>query len=98
MSKPFGTLVLSRAVDEVIMIDDIPLKVSAFNKHQRAWVALEMEGRVEQLYVLDQTTFTNVKITFVGVRKGKARLAIKAPPEVKVYRQEVYDRIRDEGR
>jgi carbon storage regulator len=35
----------------------------------------------------------NIKVTLVESSNGKVRLGIDAPPEVPVYRQEIYDAI-----
>ena len=35
----------------------------------------------------------DVKITVLEVRAGQVKLGIEAPPEVKVHREEIYDRI-----
>jgi carbon storage regulator len=40
----------------------------------------------------------NIRIVVAEVKGGKVRLAIEAPPEVPVHREEIYDRIRDAGR
>lgn len=39
----------------------------------------------------------DIRITVVDVKGGGIRLGIEAPPEKKIYRQEVYDRIRREN-
>ena len=40
----------------------------------------------------------SVKITILEVRSGQVKLGIEAPPEVKVYREEIYARIQEENR
>lgn len=44
----------------------------------------------------NQTIMINddIKITVVDIRGDKVRLGIDAPKDVRIYRQEVYDRIR----
>jgi len=39
-----------------------------------------------------------VKITVLEVRSGQVKLGIDAPPEVKVHREEIWQRIQDELR
>jgi carbon storage regulator len=40
----------------------------------------------------------NIKLTVVDIRGNKVRLALDAPRNVSIHRQEVYRRIQDEGR
>ncbi len=40
----------------------------------------------------------NIRITVTEVKGGGIRLGIEAPPEMKIYRQEVYDRICQENK
>ncbi len=40
----------------------------------------------------------SVTITVLEVRSGQVKLGIKAPPEVKVHREEIYARIQEERR
>ncbi len=40
----------------------------------------------------------NIKITVVEVKGGNIRIGIEAPPEMKIHRQEVYDRIIQENK
>ena len=39
-----------------------------------------------------------VKITVLEIRSGQVKLGIEAPPEVKVHREEIYQRIQEEQR
>ncbi|MDW7645464.1 MAG: carbon storage regulator CsrA [Desulfuromonadales bacterium] len=39
----------------------------------------------------------DIKITIVEIKGGGIRIGIDAPPEQKIYRQEVYDRICQEN-
>ena len=40
----------------------------------------------------------NIELTVVEVRRNKVRLAVDAPRDVSVHRQEIYRRIQDESR
>ena len=40
----------------------------------------------------------NVTITIVEMKGGNIRIGIEAPPDMKIYRQEVFDRIAQENR
>ena len=40
----------------------------------------------------------NIELTVVDIRGNKVRLAIDAPRDVPIHRQEVYRRIHDESR
>ena len=40
----------------------------------------------------------NIELTIVGIRGDKVRLAVDAPRDVSIHRQEVYQRIQDECR
>lgn len=40
----------------------------------------------------------SVKITILEIRSGAVKLGIEAPLEVKVHREEIYDRIQEENR
>jgi carbon storage regulator len=40
----------------------------------------------------------NIELTVVDVRGSKVRLAVDAPRDVSIHRQEVYQRIHDENR
>lgn len=40
----------------------------------------------------------DIRITVVEIKGGGVRIGIEAPPEKKIYRQEVYDRIRAENK
>jgi carbon storage regulator len=39
----------------------------------------------------------NIELRVVDIGKGRVRLAIEAPREIAIHRQEVYRRIQDEG-
>jgi carbon storage regulator len=39
----------------------------------------------------------NIELRVVDIGKTRVRLAIEAPQEIAIYRQEVYRRIQDEG-
>lgn len=39
-----------------------------------------------------------VKITVLEVHSGQVKLDIEAPPEVKIHREEIYERIQEELR
>jgi carbon storage regulator len=38
----------------------------------------------------------NIKITVLDIRGGQVRIGITAPQEVKIHREEIYDRINQE--
>ena len=38
----------------------------------------------------------DIVVAFLGMRNGQARIGIGAPDDVKVYRQEIYDRIKEQ--
>lgn len=40
----------------------------------------------------------DIRITVVEIKGGGIRIGIEAPPDKKIYRQEVYDRISQENR
>jgi carbon storage regulator len=40
----------------------------------------------------------NIKVTVIELKGGGIRLGIEAPPEMKIHRQEVYDRIIQENK
>lgn len=40
----------------------------------------------------------NVRVTFLATKGSQVRLAIKAPPDAQVYREEIYQRIQAEKR
>jgi len=40
----------------------------------------------------------NIELTVVDIRGNKVRLAVDAPRDVSIHRQEVYQRIQDENR
>lgn len=39
----------------------------------------------------------DIRITVVEIKGGGIRIGIEAPPDKKIYRQEIYDRIRQEN-
>ena len=39
----------------------------------------------------------NIKITVLDIRGGQVRIGITAPQDIKIHREEVYDRINQEG-
>ena len=45
----------------------------------------------ESMYIGD-----DIKITVLDIRGGQVRIGITAPQEVKIHREEVYQRITDE--
>lgn len=40
----------------------------------------------------------NVRVTFLGNKGSQVRLAIEAPPDAQVYREEIYQRIQADKR
>lgn len=39
-----------------------------------------------------------IKITVLEVRSGQVKLGFEAPPEVKIYREEIYNKIQEDLR
>ncbi|MDP6181430.1 MAG: carbon storage regulator CsrA [SAR86 cluster bacterium] len=39
----------------------------------------------------------DIKITVLDIRGGQVRIGITAPQDIKIHREEVYDRINQEG-
>ncbi|GIX47086.1 MAG: carbon storage regulator [Candidatus Tectimicrobiota bacterium] len=39
-----------------------------------------------------------IRVTVVAIKGQQVKLGVEAPPETRVYRQEVYDRILEENR
>ena len=46
----------------------------------------------ESMYIGD-----DIKITVLDIRGGQVRIGITAPQDIKIHREEVYDRINQEG-
>lgn len=46
----------------------------------------------ESLFIGD-----DIKITVLDIRGGQVRIGITAPQDIKIHREEVYDRINKEG-
>ncbi len=46
----------------------------------------------ESLFIGD-----DIKITVLDIRGGQVRIGITAPQDIKIHREEVYDRINQEG-
>ena len=46
----------------------------------------------ESLYIGD-----DIKITILDIRGGQVRIGITAPDTIKVHREEVYERIKDDS-
>jgi carbon storage regulator len=40
----------------------------------------------------------NIKVTVIELKGGGIRIGIEAPPEMKIHRQEIYDRIIQENK
>ena len=40
----------------------------------------------------------DVAVTVLGVKGNQVRIGVKAPKDVTVHREEIYDRIREEGK
>ncbi|MEX0374221.1 carbon storage regulator CsrA [Spiribacter pallidus] len=38
-----------------------------------------------------------IEVTVLGVKGNQVRVGVKAPKDVSVHREEIYDRIREEG-
>ena len=45
----------------------------------------------ESIYIGDE-----VKVIILGIEEGRVRIGIEAPKEIKVHRQEVYEKIKPE--
>ena len=39
----------------------------------------------------------NIKIKVVGIKKSQVKLAIEAPKEITIYREEIYEKIKQEN-
>lgn len=39
----------------------------------------------------------DIKITVLDIRGGQVRIGITAPQDIKIHREEIYDRINQEG-
>ena len=54
---------------------------------------LELSRKAEEsMYIGD-----NIKITVLDIRGGQVRIGITAPDDVKIHREEVYNRISSEN-
>ena len=53
---------------------------------------LILTRRVGEKLIIDG----DITITLAGIRGNQIRIGIEAPPEVKVHREEIYNRIRKE--
>ena len=59
------------------------------NKHGGETLLLKRE--IDETIIIDG----NVKITVMEIQNGQVRFGIDAPEEVKVYREEIYERLPD---
>jgi len=53
---------------------------------------LILTRRVGEKLIIDG----DITITLAGIRGNQIRIGIEAPPEVKVHREEIYQRIKEE--
>jgi carbon storage regulator len=64
-----------------------------FDPSAKEWILLILTRRVnESLIVGDQVT-----VTVVAVKGNQVRLGVDAPKDVAVHREEVYERLKNEG-
>jgi carbon storage regulator len=61
---------------------------------QKENVMLVLTRKIGERIVIGE----NVVLTVVDIRGNKVRLAVEAPREVSVHRQEIYQRIQNESR
>ena len=54
---------------------------------------LVLSRRVNESLLIDK----EIKITVLDIKGGQVRLGITAPPEIKVHREEVFDRIHNDS-
>ena len=54
---------------------------------------LVLSRRVNESLLIDK----EIKITVLDIKGGQVRLGITAPPQIKVHREEVFDRIHNDS-
>tara|TARA_B100000586_G_C19838921_1_gene313715 strand:- start:106 stop:294 length:189 start_codon:yes stop_codon:yes gene_type:complete len=57
-------------------------------------IVLVLSRRVNESLLIDK----EIKITVLDIKGGQVRLGITAPPEIKVHREEVFDRIHKDSK
>lgn len=55
---------------------------------------LVLTRKLNEVILIDE----HIEITVLGIENGQVKLGINAPKQVKVFRKEVYDRIKDENK
>jgi len=50
----------------------------------------------ESVFILDDTNCRKIEIKFLAVKGSQVRMGIEAPKDIKIYRNEVYDRVLEE--